>query len=1622
MLLLSIEGEIKAEDFYWIKGAGNWSDTLHWLSDSGGIPTIDDDVFFDENSFSDVNQSVTVDVIAYMGSMTWSNIFLNPLLEGHQDIYINGSLLLHDNLDYELDGNIYFESELSGNIIFSAGKEFNGNLYFNGAGSWELQSNLNIGPNNIYFNKGELNTMGNPITCGSFYSTSSNNRTLVLQSSIVNVILSGGTWEVNDQLNFNAGSSKILFSNDSFESEIQFSGASKIYHNVVFVGGANLSGSNSFNNLAFSPGRTYIFQSGSTQSIQGSLYARGCSGLIELKASGTNQAFISKTNGDINVSYVTLHSINASMGGGNQFNARQSIDLGNNSNVNIIPEGRDMYWVDGTGNWSDSLHWTSSQGGQDADCLPVIFDNVNFNDNSFDGTDTVHVYAENAYCNNMTWSGNDTPVFISGSVSNKLNIHGSLVFSESMTNLYSGKVFFRDTPTGKTIASASQQFYNDLIFNGIDGGWVFQDSVKVEGAVYLYNGSLNTNDQFFSCYTFHSDSANTRSIELGNSDIEITKSTPYPAWSINNEELNFDGGESSIQLLYNGARFYNYGGDTLNYNNLEFNGDKSVARLETGSDTYSEFNLVSFGSNANIKGNNSFDSVLFTPGNYYELGSGNVQTILSTIASSGTCDGPILIRSSSHGLQANINKAEDTLRVYYTSLQDINADGDAVFIAENSNDLGNNTGWDTIQSSAPGKLYWIDGAGEWSNTAHWSLESNGIGGECIPTPYDTVIFDQYSFSSNNQQVLVDLNNAFCHNFVWTNAQFQPDFSGPSSANLLVFGSMELNPAMDFTFAGPIYFEATNTGQTIETRNVKFYNIGNNIYYSGLGGEWTLLDTLDVGSSDYNRNTIYLHYGSLITNNQYVNCFDFRANSSGERTLALDTSLIDVKNDWYVSGTNLSLVESNSLIRIDSGEFTHVYGDYFPYNDVTLASGDHYQNILTRNADTIVFNNVYFDYDGDISGSNCFVEADHIQFAGTGKVNTSYSGTENLYVIDTLLFQSIGSIYGDDTVNYIQFDSIALIQGNGMYGDALMLNDGEILMDNIFDTLTFSPGYVYQLEGNSSQLIREEFNVKGNNCQPIWLQSTSGAHAIVHKDTAEVIGEFIEMTSIKATGNAIFDAGQFSEDVNNSNEGWIFNNSENNYSLGEDISLTEGDTIYICTENFNGNDGTSYSWQNCTTGEVLGTDSCLMVTVNGFYCLTVNYTDGPGCTRYDTIYVSCELALSSHPTNITCYGYSNGSILTDIEVGVEPYITNWSLDDIPFDTVLNINNLSPGLYSLIIEDALGCISYDTLVISEPDSIILDIEPTQSCFEQNNGALYLDISGGILPFDILWSNDSITNAITNLEPGIYSVIVSDSNNCPASLDELTIEELPELTFNLEGTDLICYGDSSGIINIVNLNGGSGLYTAYEWISNMDTLSFEQNIDSLPMGEYFVTVFDDQGCSGENSISLSEPEEIILTLDGHDGTIYYGLIDLTVEGGVSPYDYLWSNGEITEDLDPLGGGLYTVIVTDGNGCEKSGEIYVEVMFRIKAPNAFSPNNDGINDEFLLAGIGTDLEKMELIIYNRWGEEVFVTNDINTGWNGKMNNIGEQQPEEVYIWTISYTIRNGESRIDKGNLTLLR
>jgi gliding motility-associated-like protein len=1620
-VLFSVQGG----NYTWIGGTGNWSDTLHWYSESGGLPSPADNVIFNNSSFTEEFQIVTIDVPAACHEMNWSNAVFQAILAGNFPLEIQGSLTLSQYLIIQYTGSITFATSLPNQFIQSAGIAFNSDMIFEGTGSWELLNQLDVGQRNIFFNRGKLITNSYTINCGSFHSISSSNRTLTLGSSNLNVVGFNGVWNVNSQLVVGAVNAIIQFSNPGLFSNNTFNGGNLVYGNVVFENDAAINGSNTFQNLFFNAEHHYVLASDETQTITGELFARGCSGMIDMYASGGSQATVAKNNGNITVSFVRLRSIKADISGSYQFNAYRSIDEGNNQDVNIYEDSRDMYWINGTGFWSDTVHWTSSPVNEDADCIPVIYDNIFFNDDSFTGSDSVKVDIQEITCNNITWSGNSDPVFINTQPGSKMNVYGSLQFSPNMTNEFLGPVLFSDTLNGRMIKTSNKGFNTDIVFNGENGGWTIFDSLKVDGIITFFNGSLNTNSSYVRSSAFKSDSAFNRTLTLGSSEFVITQTISPNSWSLNNENLDFTGGSSFIKMESANSSFYNFGGDTIHFYDILFSSIVGTAKLNTSPDTYVEFRKVDFKSNGTIQGSNKFDTLSFSPGNYYELASGSTQTILNEIYPTGNCDGPILLKSILNGGQANILKLNDTISIENTAIRDINAIGGAVFIAERSVDLGHNNGWDTISVSAPGKLFWVGGAGNWNDQSHWSLTSGGVGGECIPTPYDTVIFDQHSFASLDEFTEINLNNAFAHNLDWTNAGFVPEFKSANSiAYLRIYGSLKMIPEMKFTFPGYISFESSNKGETIVTANNQFHNLNNNVYFDGIGGEWTLLDSLQLGLSVVNKNNIYYYYGDLKTNSQYIDCYGFYSPYQSERNFSPDHSDLHICYEWYVDGTHLNLHENTSLIKIDSGSFIHRNGSYFPYNKVYFDAVTNPQSLMTDNADSVLFSEVIFNSsDGKMFGNLGSIYSHFTQFNGLGQVNQTVNPNVNVYVFDTLLFKSTGTLLGNDTVrNYVEFDSIGNVSGSGHYRNAVFKNDGNITGNNVFDSLTFNPPYTYQLGSLDKQTITDHFDIAGNNCEFIKLKATANEQAEVYKESGSVYGDFIEMTKISATGEALFDAGQFSVDVGNSNLGWLFHATPMNYSLGADTSILEGETINICANNFGGNSSTVYEWRDCTTGNVISSDSCLLVTERGYYCLTVYYDEGPGCTKEDMIFVGCYLDLLIDTTQVSCFGFDDGSVEIDIEIGVGPFNINWYNNGSIIGNNQDIYNLYAGSYYYTIEDSDGCISGDSIKITEPELMELNYTTHDACFEEENGKITLEVTGGTQPYVYYWSNDSIDFEISGIPTGSYNVTVTDDHSCPELYETFLISEWPELKFELESSDLVCFQDGTGEIEIMNITGGTGNYSEYNWLKDGAFFSDSSKVENLMAGKYTLTIFDDYGCNAEDSIVLLEPEPILLELTGTNGMTELGSIDLTATGGTPPYSFYWNTGAITEDIDPLGGGLYYVDVYDGNYCKASDSIFIDVHYRIYAPTAFSPNNDDFNNEFELFGLGTDLKEFELEIFNRYGQKVFETSDPEIHWNGKFNNAGQDLPIEVYTWIAELTYLGGEKVIDKGNVSLLR
>jgi len=473
MLFLSTT-MIKADDFYWIGGDGNWSDTTHWYSDSGvGIPSESDNAIFNSTSFTAPNQMLTIDVVATCRDLNWSGINNPAIISGSKTLNIYGSMKLSAKLDNNFSGDIYFLSNSVNNVIQTTSVHIHSDVYFSGNGSWELQDTLTVENNQVNLESGSLILAGEVLCCGSFLSTSAADKTINLNNSILRIHSLDGKWEVNSSLNIFDTGGKILFINDDFHSVNIFRGGNQTYNHVKFENNGHIYGNNTFRNLYFSPQNTYSLESNKSQTIIEKLHARGCQGLITIQSDGSDHAILTKSSGNVVISFVSLASIKAEMGQGNLLLALHSVDLSNNEGCDIKEEGRDMHWINGTGLWSDTVHWSSPMGGNDQDCIPLLYDNVFFDQNSFSGIDTVQVDIENISCNDMSWEGTDQAVFVNTLPDPVLNIYGSLEFVPGIDNVFQGNVYFRDTLSGQTVRTSNVGFNKDVFFEGINGGYTY---------------------------------------------------------------------------------------------------------------------------------------------------------------------------------------------------------------------------------------------------------------------------------------------------------------------------------------------------------------------------------------------------------------------------------------------------------------------------------------------------------------------------------------------------------------------------------------------------------------------------------------------------------------------------------------------------------------------------------------------------------------------------------------------------------------------------------------------------------------------------------------------------------------------------------------------------------------------------------------------------------------------------------------------------------------------------------------------------------------------------------------------------------------------------------------------
>lgn len=341
----------------------------------------------------------------------------------------------------------------------------------------------------------------------------------------------------------------------------------------------------------------------------------------------------------------------------------------------------------------------------------------------------------------------------------------------------------------------------------------------------------------------------------------------------------------------------------------------------------------------------------------------------------------------------------------------------------------------------------------------------------------------------------------------------------------------------------------------------------------------------------------------------------------------------------------------------------------------------------------------------------------------------------------------------------------------------------------------------------------------------------------------------------------------------------------------------------------------YDWSNG------GTEQTATLLASTTYYVTV--TDANGCTLVDSALVESpsEIEITLTGVDADCFGAATGSISSEVTGGTPPYSYQWDNGSADPD----LPDATAGEHCLTVFDFNNCEATVCLEIFEPDEIQLSTVPTNAgCNGGSEGEIDLTVEGGTGPFTFEWSNGQTTEDISGLIADTYSVVVTDANGCQDIISE-TISETDAIAITIDQTlNVQCKDENTGSIEIT-ATGGSGTFT-YTWSGPNGYTSASEDPTDLFAGAYTVIVEDTDGCSAQIDIEIDEPSTaVVLAIDPTDEICFgdsNGQVVTSTSGGTPDYSYEWSNGETTFNLSDVPVGIYTVTVSDQNGCTDQGQ----------------------------------------------------------------------------------------------------
>ncbi|OAV46290.1 gliding motility-associated C-terminal domain-containing protein [Lewinella sp. 4G2] len=1190
---------LQAANFYWVGGSGEWDDVGNWATTSGGttihfaIPSANDDVFIDANSFTGPNQGIDLKdddvqcrnlIITTMAPNarffgTGTN-FANGELSIYGDLVIGGSIVWDYAAPVVLFGSI-------GNVsIETNGRNFKSDLTIDGAATdvFNIVGDLDV---NRDFNieRGRVN-----FAAGSVVSF----RTGDFEGNGL-VDYTGVTLDVRDQLDVTmepANQAQLttcrLLLGESFTPELTIRGiAAPRFQALIWtqtgdrrlnIAGRTAGGVTT--TLIAADSMIFNGDARITENLRAGYLEIGGGSRIELDgvpdifvenefvsaascAAPTTIAANPRT--DINAPALATITVtgtfveNLPASGGATFVGVESGGAGLLGDW-VFPAGSSArYWVGNTGDWDDSNHWSLTSGGVPGACPPLASNDAIFDQNSFSGGGfTVTLPSGDFSCADLVWTANDDDATFYQEDGAALSVYGNLYLNPQLiwtTETGVADLFLRGGGTNKEVRSYGLTEELNYTFDGHNGSWILLDSLATNHQIVLGDGELNSNDQPVS----------TGSILLENTrfDLDLTTSTVYVK--------TFPTGPQADQLKIilrprtGGGRFDVSQASIVNDNvngMLEVDLDNTVApwnRLRSfvsnGDVFFNDINnyqgeILDLREDATLNLDGTVTNVTFFRGKTYLLGGTNNTILnLTTFTADGNCSEQITIRGN--GVLYRLFSTQDQF-ASYLQLENIAASG-STWQAGSSIDLGGVSGWDFVSVALPRTLYWVGDSGDWFDEAHWSLTSGGFGGECIPTQIDDVIVDANSFSLDGEHInfapLGSLSAAFCHtidtrglddDMVFQQGNFEFYGSAYFSDRASFDNSLTLSRVDQLEYLG------TDPDELLAEPDLM-----PSIFMSGTG-TLTLL-------SDLRSNLLWCSAGTFVTNDFDMELEEFFHLASNFDLL--DVVTVDIGSSVItIAGSGFPFLQtenSNARLLSNNGEI------------VNIGDGDFFINSFLTNL------NLHFDS----------VDVDRQLIIQEATLEPSAAGP---------LFNRVSVKTGNMYFN------------GGFETDSLVLEqDG---------TYSFKPMNLVT--------VKDRLIAIGTACAPIEMQSINADNATIFMGAgAETEMDYVRLERLDATGPGQRLAGKNSANINNSSSGWTFDSNVRVFSLdrdflGPDLELCD-DNIPLLEANLPTGFVGEYRWQDGSTQPSFQPDAA------GTFFLNVRFDVGTPneCELTDTIVVT-----------------------------------------------------------------------------------------------------------------------------------------------------------------------------------------------------------------------------------------------------------------------------------------------------------------------------------------------------------------------------------------------------------------